>query len=69
MTCEWAHEEHRRIRGIDPSGLLLALAAASDKTNLSKEQTAEPVYLVNNALPLDRRAAEAQVVAARCLLL
>ena len=55
MTCDWAHEEYRRIRGIDPSGLLLPLAAASDKTELCKEQTAEPVYLVNNALPLDER--------------
>ena len=55
MMCEWAHAEYAHIRARDPLGLLLALALASDKTELCKEQTAEPVYLVNNALPLDER--------------
>ena len=31
------------------------LAIASDKTDLSKEQSAEPVYIVSNALPLHER--------------
>ena len=55
MTCEWAHEEYRKVHAIDPNGLLLSLALASDKTELCKEQTAEPVYAVNNALPLAER--------------
>ena len=34
---------------------MLPLAIASDKTDLSKEQSAEPVYIVSNALPLHER--------------
>ena len=41
------------IRRKDPRGLLLPIAIASDKTELCNEQTADPIYAVCNALPLD----------------
>ena len=55
MSCDWAHEEHARMAALDPSGVMLPLAIASDKTELCNEQTAEPVYVVSNALPLHER--------------
>ena len=56
MSCEWAHNEYRSVRSIHPHGAcLLPFAIACDKTDLSKEQSAEPVYMVNNALPLHLR--------------
>ena len=55
MSCEWAHEQHARMLALDPSGVMLPLALASDKTELCNEQSAEPVYVVSNALPLHER--------------
>ena len=56
MSCDWAHAQHASMAALDPDGVMLPLAIASDATDLSPEQSAEPVYIVNNALPLHERA-------------
>jgi hypothetical protein len=53
MWSRWANSQFSQIREMDPVGLLLPLALASDKTDLSPEQSAEPLYVVSNALPLE----------------
>ena len=56
MSCDWAHTEHRKVVALDPDGVMLPLAIASDGTDLSPELSTEPVYIMNNALPLHERA-------------
>ena len=44
-----------KIKRLDPNGLLLPVGIASDGTELCKEQSVTPMYIVNNALPLDEK--------------
>ena len=44
-----------KIRKLDPKGLLLPIGIASDGTELCKEQSVTPMYVVNNALPQDEK--------------
>ena len=53
--CTWAEQEHAAVKAFDPSGIMLAVTVAYDKTDLSKEKGAFPIYLVSNALPLDEK--------------
>ena len=56
LTCDWAHQQSGSVKALDPDGVVLPLGIASDGTELSPEQSAEPVYIINNALPLHERA-------------
>ena len=55
MWSDWAIEQYGQIKEFDPNGLLLPVAIASDKAELCYEQTADPIYMVNKALPLDEK--------------
>ena len=55
MSCDWAHTEHSKVVALDPDGVMLPLAIASDGTDLCPELSTEPVYVINNALPLHER--------------
>ena len=62
--CEPMAAEY--IRRIDPDGLLLPIGIASDGTDLCREQSADPIYAVNNALPLDERRKRKNWVLVSC---
>ena len=51
----WAEKQHASVKAFDRDGIMLAVTTAYDKTDLSKEQGAFPIYLVSNALPLDEK--------------
>ena len=51
----WAETQHASVKAFDRDGIMLAVTTAYDKTDLSKEQGAFPIYLVSNALPLDEK--------------
>ena len=45
--CTWAEQEHAAVKAFDPDGIMLAVTVAYDKTDLSKEQGAFPIYPVS----------------------
>ena len=49
--CTWAEQEHAAVKAFDPDGIMLAVTVAYDKTDLSKEQGAVPIYLVSDTYP------------------
>ena len=46
----WAEEEYASVKAFDREGIMLAVTTAYDKTDLSKEQGAFPIYLVSNSV-------------------
>lgn len=55
ISFHTTHDITGEIRRLDPKGLLLPIAIASDGTELCKEQSVTPLYMVNNALPLHEK--------------